>query len=76
MSSPTKPESRLLTEVEAADFLNRPVRTLQGLRVRGGGPAFVKMGRSVRYRLSDLDAYVAAGLRASTSETTVREGAR
>lgn len=42
--------------------------TLETLRCRGGGPQFVKLGRRVRYRIADLDAYVAAHLVSSTSE--------
>src|SRR5436853_6582279 len=38
----------------AADFLGVSARTLEGLRVRGGGPRFVKVGGSVRYRIASL----------------------
>ncbi|MCP4318477.1 MAG: helix-turn-helix domain-containing protein [Hyphomicrobiales bacterium] len=58
----------LLTEVQAADFLNVSPRTLQTWRLRGGGPTFVKMGKSVRYRAVDLDAFVCQKLANSTSE--------
>jgi hypothetical protein len=39
-----------VTETQAAMFLSVSVRTLQGWRVRGGGPSYVKLGRTVRYR--------------------------
>lgn len=58
----------LLTEKEAAALLRLSYRSLQGLRVRGGGPRFVKLGRSVRYRLSDLDKFIQKSLRMSTSD--------
>ncbi|MEK4034910.1 helix-turn-helix domain-containing protein [Methylocystis sp. IM3] len=58
----------LLTEKEAAEFLSVTDRVLQAWRVRGGGPAFVKLGRCVRYRVADLEAFIAAGVRRHTSE--------
>ncbi len=59
----------LLTENEAARRLRLSPRTLQGFRVRGGGPSFVKLGRRVLYRAADLDAYVEAQRWRSTSES-------
>lgn len=43
-------------------------KTLMNKRVDGDGPPFVKQGRSVRYRVSDLDAWQEARVRTSTSE--------
>ena len=45
---------KLIGEREAAAVLGLSVRTLQAWRVRGGGPQFVKCGRSVRYNLATL----------------------
>jgi predicted DNA-binding transcriptional regulator AlpA len=42
--------------------------TLEALRSRGGGPAYVKLGRTVRYRVADLDAWVAARVIGSTGD--------
>ena len=39
-----------LNENQAAEFLGVSARTLQAWRVRGGGPRYVKIGRSVRYQ--------------------------
>jgi hypothetical protein len=58
----------LRTEQQAAALLKVSVKTLQGWRCRGGGPRFVKIGRSVRYQLADLDAFVQAAVRSSTSD--------
>lgn len=44
----------LLMEVQAAKLLNISERTLQAWRLRGTGPAYVKAGRAIRYRQSDL----------------------
>ncbi len=42
--------------------------TLNTLRSRGGGPPYVKMGRRVFYRVSDLRAWRDARLRSNTAE--------
>jgi predicted DNA-binding transcriptional regulator AlpA len=59
----------LLTEEEAAAYLRLTRRALQAWRYQGKGPRFVKISRrAVRYRLEDLEAFVTACLRSSTSE--------
>jgi predicted DNA-binding transcriptional regulator AlpA len=59
----------LISEREAAERLNLSVRTLQGMRVKGGGPAFVKLtSRRVAYSMAALEAWVTARTRASTSD--------
>ena len=58
----------LLTEKEAAALLHVTVKGVQSWRYRGNGPRFVKVGRCVRYRLEDLQAFVLAALRTSTSD--------
>ncbi|GHF32207.1 hypothetical protein GCM10017044_28910 [Kordiimonas sediminis] len=59
----------LLNERQAAAYLNQSVRTLQGWRLRGGGPRFVKIsGRSVRYRIEDINAWIEGRIVANTSE--------
>lgn len=63
---------QLLNERAAATLLGYSVRALQNWRVRGGGPAFVKVStRSVRYRRGDLVAWVRARIRRSTSESSL-----
>ena len=51
-------DSPLLKEQEAADLLRMKVATLRSWRVRGGGPTFIKVGGSVRYRPADIDAWL------------------
>lgn len=48
----------LLDEKQAASYLHLSVALLRKWRTYGDGPAFVKIGRLVRYRQLDLDAYV------------------
>ena len=54
----------LLDEGEVSALLRVAVPTLRNWRAKQRGPVFVKLGlRSVRYRKSDVDAFVAAGQR-------------
>ncbi|MDZ5441758.1 helix-turn-helix domain-containing protein [Micromonospora sp. 4G57] len=48
----------LATPEEVAEYMRKPVRTLEQWRYRGKGPRFVKVGRDVRYRWEDVDAYL------------------
>jgi len=64
---PRDPDA-LLFGVEMAYLLGLSVRTLEGLRLRGGGPPYVKLLRSVRYRRGDGLAWAAGKLRRSTSD--------
>jgi excisionase family DNA binding protein len=57
-----------LTTKQAAQALGIKPGTLEIWRVRGDGPAFMKIGRAVRYRRDDIEAFMTAGRRASTSE--------
>lgn len=60
--------NKLIDEKQAAALLHVSVKSLQGWRYRGGGPEFVKLGRSVRYEMSDLEDFVQAARRTSTSD--------
>jgi predicted DNA-binding transcriptional regulator AlpA len=55
----------------AATQIGLAVSTLEKLRVSGGGPRFVKLGRAVRYRMTDLEAYLAERVVESTSQRAV-----
>ncbi len=51
----TTPAGRLLTETEACEYLRVRPRQLFNWRCLGLVP-FIRIGRAVRYRVSDLDA--------------------
>ncbi|WP_366526141.1 helix-turn-helix domain-containing protein [Geothrix sp.] len=59
----------LLTRREAASFLAISPRTLELWAIRGGGPAFVKVGHLCRYRMADLQAWTEARTRQHTRDT-------
>lgn len=58
----------MVTTEQAAAMLNLKKNTLELWRLRGTGPAYVKLGRAVRYRLSDLESYIESQVRHNTSE--------
>ena len=58
-----------LTQKEAAEMLRLSPRTLERYRVAGCGPRFVKAGRRVLYRLSEIDVWATDNTFASTSES-------
>jgi excisionase family DNA binding protein len=57
-----------LTPLEAAQYLRSSKSTLAKRRVYGGGPAFCRPGRAIRYRKSDLDEFMNQNSARSTSD--------
>lgn len=55
-------EKRLLTEHEACTFLgmSRPFLARARCERRTNAPAYVKIGRSIRYDVKTLEAFIAA----------------
>jgi hypothetical protein len=45
---------KYLNDVEAAKIAHMSVQTFRNWRFQGRGPAYIKVGRSVRYSLTDL----------------------
>lgn len=70
------PSPALLDVEGAAAFTGMSRSFLNKARCLGGGPRFLKLGRSVRYDPDDLREWLAAYRRASTSEygTEARHG--
>lgn len=66
-STQSSPAPALVNETMAALHLDISPRTLQAWRIRGEGPAFVKLGRSVRYDRAELDRFIAERTQASTA---------
>ena len=52
--------SQFLTTDEAAGIVGMTPRTLAAYRQTGRGPFYLKLGSAVRYRLQDLEAWVAS----------------
>lgn len=63
-------KTALLTTTEAASYLGVSKAFLERDRWAGARIPFIKVGsRAVRYRLSDLDAFLDRQVRQSTSDT-------
>jgi predicted DNA-binding transcriptional regulator AlpA len=69
MPSVSRDSQRVLRTREAAQYCESSASTFEKLRLRGGGPVYSKIGRRVVYRVEDLDAWLAANRRVSTSDT-------
>jgi excisionase family DNA binding protein len=59
---------RLLTPKEAAELLKVSLSWLAKARMRGDGPPFIKIGRSIRYSEMALMQWMKAHQHLSTSE--------
>ena len=57
---------KTLTELEAAQYIAMSRSWLAQGRMRGDGPPFIKLGRSVRYLLADLDGWLERQRRENT----------
>lgn len=64
--------SRVLSVVQAAEFLSSTKSWLDKARIVGGGPPFVRLGEGVGarvgYRLGDLQSWLSSRVHRSTSD--------
>jgi predicted DNA-binding transcriptional regulator AlpA len=60
--------SNLNSVEETAAKIGMAVSTLNKWRVTGFGPQFIKLGKRVLYRDEDIEAFINASIRRSTSE--------
>jgi len=58
--------NNLLNEYQAADLLNVSRSSMAQWRMKGIGPAFLKLNKAVRYRLDELEAWINARQRQNT----------
>jgi len=62
-------QPRVLRTPDAAQYLGLTASTLEKMRLFGNGPRFVRLGlRAVGYAISDLDSFIEARRRDSTSD--------
>jgi predicted DNA-binding transcriptional regulator AlpA len=60
---------RILRQPAAAKYVGLAESTLEKYRLTGGGPRFVRLGvRAIGYDVQDLDAWIDAQKRSSTSD--------
>ncbi|MEU4014893.1 helix-turn-helix domain-containing protein [Microbacterium sp. NPDC028030] len=58
----------LISPATLADALGTTERTLSEWRIRGYGPSYLRVGRTVRYRPEAVDSWLLAQERKSTAE--------
>ncbi|HML92970.1 helix-turn-helix domain-containing protein [Methyloceanibacter sp.] len=63
-----KKGSPFLNTAQAAFYVGLSRRTLEKMRLTGGGPRFRKHGRYVRYHIDDLDAWSLGERRDSSAD--------
>jgi predicted DNA-binding transcriptional regulator AlpA len=67
-----KPIPDLITEKEAAKLLGLSTSWMQRKRWEGGGPCYVKFDHAVRYKPSDIEAWIESHAnRRSTSDRSL-----
>ncbi len=52
-------QTDFLTARQAAEFLGLKKNTLDIWRLKGKGPNYTRLGKAVRYRMSDLEKFIA-----------------
>ena len=62
------PRHAPLTEADAAVRLGLKVATLRAWRHQGRGPAFVRLGRAIRYLMADIDDFLQANRHGSSAD--------
>lgn len=60
--------NEFLTERDLAERWKVSIKLTQKMRYHGGGPAFVHIGRVVRYHINDVREYEAQRRRETTSD--------
>ncbi|MBE4719992.1 AlpA family transcriptional regulator [Pseudarthrobacter sp. AB1] len=60
--------SNLLTPATLAERLDVNERTLSEWRIRGCGPAYIRLGKTTRYRTEAVDTWLLAQEHQSTAE--------
>ena len=66
-NSRTTTASKLLDTNQLAEQLLNKANTIEGWRIKGIGPRYIKIGRLVRYRPEDVEPWLEAQTRNSTS---------
>ena len=67
MAHTTKAPDQFLSEHEVAARLGLAPCTLRAWRHLGKGPTYLKLGKTIRYRASAMEAYLAACERSPSS---------
>ena len=64
----------IFSSKETAQYLGMSESWLRQSRIKGSGPQFLKVGRSIRYRVEDLNTWLSEQVRQNTL-SHLRKGA-
>ncbi|CAN5416087.1 hypothetical protein BH10BDE1_BH10BDE1_27860 [soil metagenome] len=65
-------QESLFSTKQAAEYLATSERFLEIRRMKGGGPQYIRVSaKTIRYRQSDLDSWIAERVRSNTSQNAV-----
>ncbi|MET8521516.1 helix-turn-helix domain-containing protein [Nocardioides sp. NPDC004968] len=51
---------KLLSPQDLAAYLGKPIQSIYAMNHRGSAPRRIRVGRDIRYRLSDVEAWLSA----------------
>ncbi len=61
---------RVMTPIQASEYLTLSISTLARMRIAGNGPTFIRLSpQKIGYRQTDLDKFLEARVRTSTSQS-------
>ena len=63
-----------LTESQAAARLGLKVATLRAWRQKGKGPAYVRLGRAVRYLMTDVEDFIQSNRQIPRADSEATRG--
>ena len=69
MSTPENELPELWTQVQLCEYLNKSEAWAERGRLEGYGPKFIRVGRSIRYDINDIRAWLKRKRMRSTSQT-------
>lgn len=52
------PDSALMSPADLAEYLKVPIKTIYNWRSDGSGPRGIRVGRHVRFRRTDIEAWL------------------
>jgi predicted DNA-binding transcriptional regulator AlpA len=56
--STAHPTPVLVSERDAAQYISMSIDFLRHARMQGSGPSYIRLGRSIRYRVESLDRWL------------------
>ena len=71
LPEPQAPAAQYLNTKQAATHLGLSTQYMEIARHKGDGPQYIKLAKAVRYRVEDLDAWMADHIRKHTADVKI-----